>query len=131
MNTRIISETSKQSLENDLPFPEVVRQLLPAGVESYYTDLVRLRKTFYGREGESYKEELELEKKSSVAERFNAAEVRTTLDMIRERKIGYADFLRRMAAAGVMSYIVFLYGKKAIYFGRSGDLHVEPFPDTR
>jgi hypothetical protein len=31
-------------------------------------------------------------------------------------------------AAGTASYSVYLNGRKAIYFGRNGDFHVEPFP---
>jgi hypothetical protein len=33
--------------------------------------------------------------------------------------------------AGTASYGVFLNGRKAIYFGRNGDFHVEPFPGAR
>ena len=36
--------------------------------------------------------------------------------------------LRRVMAAGTTSYSVYLNGRKAIYFGRNGDFHVEPFP---
>jgi hypothetical protein len=31
-------------------------------------------------------------------------------------------------AAGTASFSVYLKRRKAIYFGRNGDFHIEPFP---
>src|SRR5690606_24141661 len=47
MNTEIITQTARQTLAGTISFPEVVGQLLTAGVEYYHVDYVSMRKTFY------------------------------------------------------------------------------------
>jgi uncharacterized protein YbcV (DUF1398 family) len=39
--------------------------------------------------------------------------------------------MKRSAAAGVIGYWAFLSGRKVIYFGRKGELHVEEFPGAK
>ena len=53
MNTKIIIETARKTLDGTMSFPEVVGQLLAAGVEYYHVDYVGLRKTFYSAEGDA------------------------------------------------------------------------------
>jgi uncharacterized protein YbcV (DUF1398 family) len=45
--------------------------------------------------------------------------------------IRYPEFMKRSAAAGVIAYWAFLSGRKVIYFGRKGELHVEEFPGAK
>ena len=45
MNTETIAQTARKTLAGTISFPEVVRQLLAAGVEYYHVDYVGLRKT--------------------------------------------------------------------------------------
>ena len=47
MNTQIIDEVARATLAGTISFPEVVAQLLGAGVEYYHVDYVGMRKTFY------------------------------------------------------------------------------------
>ncbi len=42
MNTKIITETARKTLEGKLSFPEVVSQLLAAEVEYYHVDYVAM-----------------------------------------------------------------------------------------
>jgi uncharacterized protein YbcV (DUF1398 family) len=63
-----------------------------------------------------------------IGERFAEREVQQAIAAIQRREIEYPEFLRRIMAAGTTSYAVFLKGRKAVYFGRYGDFHVEPFP---
>ena len=51
MNTEIISRTARATLEGTILFPDVVKNLIDAGVEYYHADYVTLRKTFYGTDG--------------------------------------------------------------------------------
>src|SRR5579871_1322617 len=51
MNTIIIIETARKTLAGTISFPEVVGQLLAAGVEYYHVDYAGMRKTFYDAEG--------------------------------------------------------------------------------
>ena len=50
---------------------------------------------------------------------------------IQRSEIGYAEFLRRIMAAGCSHYEVFIAGRKAMYFGRDGEFYTEPFPQTK
>ena len=130
MKTETIAECMKLSFAGT-PFPEVVRKLAGAGVRSYNADLVRLRKTYYGVRSESVDEPLPLGASPEIAETFNAGSVAETVRAIQQQQIGYAEFLRRIMAAGCAHYEVFIDGRKAMYFGRNGDVHIEPFPSGR
>ncbi len=39
--------------------------------------------------------------------------------------------MKQSAAAGVIAYWAFLTGKKVIYFGRKGEMHIEEFPRAK
>ncbi len=40
----------------------------------------------------------------------------------------YRGFCEKAAAAGCAGYLVSFSGRRALYFGRDGATHVEPFP---
>jgi len=44
--------------------------------------------------------------------------------------VGTRELLRRILAAGVAEYGVWLGGRVAIYIGRAGESYVEKFPDA-
>ena len=50
----VMRECTEGSDAGRMPFPQVVRRLMEAGVERYYADLQRAEKTFYLPEGESH-----------------------------------------------------------------------------
>lgn len=127
MNADTIAECMTLSFA-DTPFPAVVQRLAGAGVRSYTADLLQLRKTYYGTDRETESEPLPLAASPAIAEMFDGASVAATVRAIQRGEIGYAEFLRRIMAAGCASYAVFIGGRKAIYFGRDGDFHIEHFP---
>jgi uncharacterized protein YbcV (DUF1398 family) len=53
MKTEIIVQAARATLDGTMSFPEVVGQLLAAGVEYYHVDYVGMRKTFYGTGGDA------------------------------------------------------------------------------
>lgn len=123
----VIEECTRLSFEG-AGFPEVVRRLGAAGVERYTADLVRLEKTYYGASGDTIADALPLEDPPAIGAGFAESGVRESLGAIQRREIGYAEFLRRIMAAGTAGYMVFLGGRRAVYFGREGDFYVERFP---
>ena len=127
MNTETISQCTDLSFANT-PFPTVVQKLAAAGVHAYTADLIALRKTYYGVESESFDEPLPLTEVPAVAESFDVSIVTASVRAIQQGKLGYAEFLRQIMRAGCASYRVFIDGRKAMYFGRHGALHTEPFP---
>ena len=130
MNTETIAECMNLSFANT-PFPAAVQKLAGAGVHGYTADLIKLRKTYYGAERECADEPMPLSQAPAVAANFDAAAVADTVKAIQRGEIGYAEFLRRIMQAGCATYQVFIDGRKAIYFGRDGDIYTEPFPTTK
>jgi uncharacterized protein YbcV (DUF1398 family) len=126
-NTATIADCMTASFANT-PFPAVVQRLAAAGVRSYTADLVSLRKTYYGAEREAHDEAMPLEKAPAIAAAFDSQGVAVTVKAIQRGEIGYAEFLRRIMAAGCAHYEVFIAGRKAMYFGRAGEFYTEPFP---
>lgn len=131
IDSAVIQECTQGSFNGSMTFEEVVRRLGAAGVERYEADLVRMEKTYYGRSGETERETLPLQDPPAVAERFSEEGVKQALRAVQQREIGYPEFLRRILAAGATGYSVFLEGRRAIYFGRLGDVYVERFPGSQ
>ena len=130
MDTRtqdIIRECTAQSDASSISFPEVVMKLMDIGVEQYHADLVRSEKTYYLPNGESLV--TPADRPDGIApQSFSADEVQAAVRAIQQGKIDYAEFCRRIVAAGCVSYIVSIAGKRAIYSGRTGDCYIEHFP---
>lgn len=131
LDSAVIQECTKGSFDGTVTFPEVVQRLSAIGVERYEVDLIRLEKTCYGRSGETERETLPLQDPPAVAERFSEEGVKQALRAAQKREIGYPEFLRRILAAGTTGYSVYLEGRRAIYFGRLGDVYVERFPGSQ
>jgi uncharacterized protein YbcV (DUF1398 family) len=127
VNTQVIHEVLAESQAGRLIFPEVVRRLLEAGVESYFCDLATGEETFYMRDGKTHMERMILPL-APVAEEFSSSELVAAIRGAQTDTIRYPEFMKRSAAAGVIAYWAFLTGKKVIYFGRKGEFHVEEFP---
>ena len=127
MNPTIIRETFERSKAGTISFPDVVQQLLAQGVESYQVDLVRDEIRVYFPDGGSLAVPLGFPH-SPVAERFDAPAVEAAVRASQRKEIDYREFLTRALAAGTAGYTACLTGKKVLYLGRQGDLHVEHFP---
>lgn len=130
MNTKTMHDVLIESQEGKLIFPEVVRRLLEAGVESYFCDLAAGAETFYLRDGKTHVEKMVLPL-APIAEEFSSSEVVAAIRGAQADTIRYPEFMKRSAAAGVIAYWAFLAGRKVVYFGRKGELHVEEFPRAK
>lgn len=131
MDDKVLDECLAAAFAGRMTFPEAVAKMAATGVERYDADLTRLRKTHYGVDGGVHIAAIPLADAQAVPAEFSPAGVQAAIEAIRGRNIDYPEFLRRVMAAGTSSYSVYLQGGKAIYFGRLGDFHVEPFPSAR
>ncbi len=122
-----MEETTSRSLQGTITFGEVVKKLLAVGVESYDADLVLREKTYYMPDGETHTEKLDYNG-PAAAQNFSQEAVVSALRAVQKQEISYVEFLNRILNAGTTRYIVFLAGRKAVYFGRKGELYVENFP---
>lgn len=128
MNEAVLHECLAQAFAGRMTFPETVGRMIETGVESYDADLRRLRKTHFGTDGTIHVEEIPLENAPEIPVEFLPDGVQAAITAIKGREIRYPEFLRRVMASGTASYSVYPNGGRAIYFGRNGDFHVEPFP---
>ena len=107
----------------------MLARLNEAGIERYHTDLVRAEKTYYDTAGASHTVACHAPGRS-IGRDFSAKADDAAVRASQSGKIDYREFCRRIADAGCVFYLVSLAGRRAVYYGRSGESHVEPFPQT-
>jgi uncharacterized protein YbcV (DUF1398 family) len=126
----VVRACTKASDAGSVTFGEVVARLIEAGVERYHADLVRSEKTYYLAGGAS-----ETVPNSPIdampAQAFSAEGVEATVRSIQAGLINYKTFCERVMTAGCVGYLVSMVGRRVVYYGRSGDSHVEHFPRAR
>lgn len=124
---KVVQECTDASDHERVSFPEVVAKLAGAGVERYHADLLRAEKTYYLPSGESQCVHAAPIVTVPPAA-FTADGVAAAVRAIQRQQIKYREFCERIAQAGCVGYIVSLAGRRAVYYGRTGDSYVEPFP---
>ncbi len=114
---------------NTMTFPEIVRTLIQNGFESYRIDFLRNTATYYQLDNTSI-ELLMHHNKIEISQDFNVAAVQSAIKEAQLQVKGYTykDFCNKIMAAGCIGYIVSFPGKRAVYFGRTAETHVEHFP---
>lgn len=126
----VIEDCVRATLAGRLPFPDVVRRLLEVDIERYSVDLCRSESIYYSADGDSH-----LVRPSGpadpVADRFVSEEVESAVKDSQQGRIAYPQFLQRIRAAGCVSYLVSFAGRRCLYFGRAGEVHLELFPGSR
>ena len=63
-----------------------------------------------------------------IGESFNGQGVVDAIRQIQQGAIKYQTFLKKIMEAGTTSYHVFIQGRKAMYLGKKGEMHIEEFP---
>jgi len=66
-----------------------------------------------------------------IAQEFSTEGIVAAIRGAQSDTIRYPEFMKQAAAAGVIAYWAFLTGKKVIYFGRQGEMHIEEFPRAK
>jgi uncharacterized protein YbcV (DUF1398 family) len=131
MNTEIITSAAAATLAGSKPFPEIVGDLIAAGVEYYHVDYIALRKTYYGGSSAVVSTPIMCEGLPSVAADFDAAALRENILDSQQKNQPWREFTRRAMEAGVQGYHAFLRGQRVTYLGRQGDQHTEWFPGAK
>lgn len=130
MNTEVMHEVMRRTQAGELIFPEVVRRLAEVGVESYFVDFAGGKETFYTAAGEAYVVEMTLPR-DSVAKDFSEDGIIAAIRGAQADTIRYPEFVKRATHAGVIGYWAYLSGRKVVYFGRKGEMHIEEFPRAK
>jgi uncharacterized protein YbcV (DUF1398 family) len=132
MQTRLIQAAEKclrGAEDHTMTFPQIVGTLLQAGFESYSIDYRRAKAIYYRPDGDSV--ELATHRLDvPVAEAFDAAAIQAAIREAQQLVPGYTyeGFCRKVMDAGCAGYIVSFSGRRAVYFGRTAETHVEHFP---
>ena len=125
----LIRETSNASDEERIAFPAVVKALMEVGIERYHADLVTGQRTYYLPGGEF--EVVEAHRVGGAAREFSAQGVEKAVRASQRQEIGYREFCRLISDAGCVGYFVSLAGRRALYYGRTADTHLEWFPGAK
>ena len=112
-----------------MTFPQIIGKLAEAGFESYTVDLRRASATYYLPSGDSVELPTHADN-LQVDAQFNAEALQSAIREAQTLAPGYTykGFCRKAKAAGCSSYMVSFLGRRAVYFGRTGETHVELFP---
>lgn len=115
--------------ENTMTFPEIVGQLMQAGFERYSIDFCKATASYYLPCGDSITIDAPIED-TPIPEVFDAATIQMAIKEAQMNVPGYSykSFRKKVMAAGCLGYIVSFIGKRAVYFGRTIETHVEYFP---
>jgi uncharacterized protein YbcV (DUF1398 family) len=117
------------SEDNTMTFPEIVATLTAGGFEGYGVDFRRRTCTYYRPDGESV--ELPAHKADrGVSEAFDTAALEAAIREAQRLVPGYTyeKFCAKARSAGCAGYMVSFSGRRAVYFGRTGEVHTERFP---
>jgi uncharacterized protein YbcV (DUF1398 family) len=126
----VMIEASRSSDEGNQSFGEIVMQLGKAGIERYHQDFLRSERTYYLPNGQS--EVVQNERvETTPAQSFSAQGVEAAVRAVQAGAIRYKQFCRQVMEAGCVGYLVSLAGRRVVYYGRTGDMHVEHFPGGR
>jgi uncharacterized protein YbcV (DUF1398 family) len=125
----VVRELSAASDEERITFPEVLQALMEVRIERYHADLVAGRKTYYLADGDF--EDVEGRKFGGAAMTFLPEGVEKAVRAIQRREIDYRKFCRLIADSGCVGYFISLAGRRAVYYGRTGEEHVEWFPGAK
>jgi uncharacterized protein YbcV (DUF1398 family) len=116
-----------QTLAAQVTFPQILQTLTAAGYESYHVDLLRHEYRYYQPDGRSHRVTPDLPP-HPAAQAFNTVGVQAAIRLSQAGKIQYREFIRLALEAGCVYYVVYLTGRKVVYFGRHGETHTENFP---
>jgi uncharacterized protein YbcV (DUF1398 family) len=66
----------------------------------------------------------------TIAEAFDAGAIKAAVKEAQQLAPGYTydGFCKKVMSAGCAGYIVSFSGRRALYFGRTAEIHVEHFP---
>jgi uncharacterized protein YbcV (DUF1398 family) len=107
-----------------LTVPEVVGRLAAIGAERYHVDYSRQQITYY-LANEDSQVVAALHEPHATATQFESPVVEAAVRQSQRGEHTYADFVRKTMAAGCVGYFGQNSGKRAIYFGRKTESHVE------
>ncbi|HSI42664.1 MAG TPA: DUF1398 domain-containing protein [Xanthobacteraceae bacterium] len=120
----------KGAEDGTMSFPQIVATLMENGFESYLVDFRRASAVYYRPDGDSVALPAH-PVATPIAAALDGAALAAAIGEAQRQVPGYSyrGFCEKSAAAGCAFYLVSFSGRRAVYFGRTGQSHVEPFPN--
>lgn len=127
--TAIARDCFDAAHDGTLAFPAIAARLIAAGFEGYAVDYRSNGQTYYTADG-------------GIAAFAMARSERPVGDVFDNAGIGklvrwaqangpdysYAAFCEKVKDAGCAGYLVSFPGRRVVYYGRTGEIHTEHFP---
>ncbi|WP_188054944.1 DUF1398 family protein [Sphingosinithalassobacter sp. CS137] len=110
-------------------FPAIVARLIDAGFDGYLVDLRAGTARYYDASGDSV-DVAHRQGPERVEACFTPDALQSAIREAQTKAPGYSypGFCAKAAEAGCAGYLVSFPGRRVLYFGRTGDTHVEHFP---
>jgi uncharacterized protein YbcV (DUF1398 family) len=117
---------------NTMTFPQIIGTLSQAGFEGYAVDFRRASTTYYQSNGDAVVLPTHLSG-TVVADVWDPVVVQAAIKEAQQLIPGYtyAGFCAKVTAAGCAGYMVSFTGRRAVYYGRTAETHVEQFPQQK
>ena len=126
-NTQVIQQCTRGALAGELTFPVILAKLAQIGIERYHADYSRQEITYYMPDGDSMVIATPHASHPTATE-FSASAVEAAVHQSQRNEHTYIDFIHKSMSAGCVGYFVQITGRRVIYFGRTGESHIEHFP---
>lgn len=128
-SSQLAAACLKAAYDGTMDFPSIVGALIAGGFESYAIDFRGGEAAYYLSDGDWVALPLP-EGRSDVAATFDIAQIREAIGEAQRGAAGYTyeGFCNKIKAAGCAAYIVSFSGRRALYVGRTAEIHVEYFP---
>ncbi|KPF84421.1 hypothetical protein IP70_15350 [alpha proteobacterium AAP38] len=125
----IARECLEAAHTGSLNFPAIIGRLVNAGFEGYLVDYRCGTQSYYLPDGDSITLPLP-HAASTICPTFDAPAVERLIRWAQADgpDYSYPAFCDRVMAAGCAGYLVTFLGRRVVYYGRTGDMHVEHFP---
>lgn len=108
-------------------FPTILSNLTVAGFEGYIVDYRKGTTTYFLPDGDNV-EFANVRTPGTVAPEFKPAVIEANVRKSQSNAHTYVDFCANVKDAGCAGYLVSLLGKRVVYYGRTGETHVELMP---
>lgn len=128
---KTVARTCLEGAEsNTMTFPQIVGTLMREGFEGYLVDFRRSVTVYYLPSGDSVELPTHVTT-TPVTQAFNSALIQAAVKEAQQLVPGYTykGFCGKVVSAGCAGYMVSFSGRRALYFGRTAETHVEHFPD--
>jgi uncharacterized protein YbcV (DUF1398 family) len=122
-----LEEIIGRSRRREISYPELVRLLVEAGVQTYHVD-VATHTIFYRDATESYTEHGPVAASSQLLAPFSVEGVKAAIAANQQGKSDFLEFLRQIWQSGVTTYEVDLAARSIAYRGAGGESYVEAIP---